>query len=592
MMMVIVMVVEGMEAGVTIEPSIAYFTMEVGLEPALATYAGGLGVLAGDVARASADLSLPFAVVTLVHRKGYFKQRLESDGVQHEEPAPWPVEKLITRLEPTVDVTIEGRQVKVAAWQYLVRGVSGGAVPVYFLDTDLLANAHEDRSLTNSLYGGDPRYRLKQEAVLGIAGVRMLRALGHTSLARFHMNEGHAALLALELLREEAQGRGKPVNDPSVLAAVRSKCVFTTHTPIAAGHDRFPFDLAFEVIEPAVIGPFRDAALRNVIAHDGELNMTYVGLQLSRYLNGVAKRHGEVSRQMFGDYPVASITNGVHAPTWVSPPFAKLFDRWIPGWREDAFSLRYAIAIDHDSIWHAHVEARQRLIEAVNTKMSSELSADAFTIGFGRRATAYKRPDLLFADVDRLRQMAQQHGPLQVIYAGKAHPHDDAGKELIQRVVRLLKSLHPHVRGVYMPDYDMRTCALMVAGADLWLNTPQPPLEASGTSGMKAALNGVPSLSTLDGWWLEGCIENVTGWSIGVDYGLQNKVNPQAPPAPDLDRNDAESLYHKLEHIILPMYHRERTKYLNVMRDAISLNGAFFNTHRMMLEYAMRAYLV
>lgn len=581
-----------MEAGVTIDPSIAYFSMEVGLERSLATYSGGLGVLAGDVARAAADLALPFVVVTLVHRKGYFRQRIDVDGTQHEEPAPWPIDKFVTRLEPTVKVIIEGREVEVAAWQYLVHGVTDGIVPVYFLDTDLPSNSLEDRTITNSLYGGDQRYRLMQESVLGIAGVRMLRALKHDHVARYHMNEGHAALLALELLREESQARSKPVNDPGVLATVRRRCVFTTHTPIAAGHDRFPFDLAFKIVEPAVIEPFREDAVRKMIASDHELNMTLVGLHLSRYVNGVAKRHGEVSRLMFGNYPVAAITNGVHASTWVAPPFVKLFDRWIPGWREDAFSLRYAISIDCDSIWDAHMDAKRTLVDVVNTKMSSDLNADTFTIGFGRRATAYKRPDLLFADVDRLRHIAQQHGSLQVIFAGKAHPRDFAGKEIIQRVVRMMTQMRPEIRGVYLPDYDMRTCGLMVAGVDIWLNTPQPPLEASGTSGMKAALNGVPSLSTLDGWWLEGCIENVTGWSIGVDRGVQEKFNPEAPATPELDRSDAQSLYDKLERVILPMYHHDRAKFAAVMRNAISLNGAFFNAHRMMHEYATRAYLV
>ena len=576
----------------TIEPRIAYFSMEVGLEPALATYAGGLGVLAGDVARAAADLALPFCVVTLIHRKGYFTQRLEGDGVQHEAPAPWPVERLLTRVEQTARVIIEGREVTIGAWQYLVRGVAGGTVPVYFLDTDLPVNTPEDRTITHSLYGGDGGYRLKQESVLGIGGVRMLRALGHEQIARYHMNEGHAALLALELLREESHSRHKPVNDPSVLAAVRNKCVFTTHTPIAAGHDRFAFDFALQVIEPAVIWPFHDEQVRRMIATDHELNMTYIALRLSRRVNGVAKRHGEVSRLMFGDYPVESITNGVHAPTWVSPPFAKLYDRWIPGWREDAFSFRHASAIDHQSIWQAHMEAKQSLLDAVNSMTGSGLSPEVFTIGFGRRATAYKRPDLLFADVERLRHIAQRHGNVQVIYAGKAHPRDFAGKEIIQRVVRLLKSIQPEVQGVYLADYDMRLCGLMVAGSDLWLNTPQPPLEASGTSGMKAALNGVPSLSTLDGWWLEGCIEGVTGWSVGVDVGLKGKIDPEAPPAPDLDRTDSVSLYEKLDHVILPMFHADRQKYIEVMRDAIALNGSFFNTQRMMLEYSMRAYLV
>jgi starch phosphorylase len=550
--------------------------MEIGVDPDIPTYAGGLGILAGDTIRAAADLQVPMVAVTLLHRQGYFYQRLDESGWQTEAPVHWVVEDFLTDTGARADVTIEGRIVKIRAWKYEAKS-DGFAVPVYFLDTDLPENAAADRALTGQLYGGDEHYRFCQEVVLGIGGVRMLRALGHRQLERFHMNEGHSSLLTLELMREEAARAGRSAVAPADADAVRMRCVFTTHTPVPAGHDQFPLPLV-----ERMIGTHESWCFHDAICHEGRLNMTYLALAMSHYVNGVAKKHGEVAQHMYAAYKVDSITNGVHPANWASPFLAELFDRHVPGWRTDNFSFRYALSIPDAEIWEAHVRAKQELIEYANRETNAGLDRDVLTIGLARRATAYKRLDLLFDDLDRLRRISREQGKLQIIAAGKAHPRDRDGKLLIQRLVQLSRTLGAELPVAYLPNYDMELARLITSGVDLWLNTPQRPLEASGTSGMKAALNGVPSLSVLDGWWIEGCLEGTTGWAIGTDGRI-------TPDAADRDR-DAASLYEKLESAVVPIFYHNRGRFIEIMRHAIALNGSFFNTQRMLQQYVVKAY--
>ncbi len=553
----------------------AYFSMEIALEPGMPTYSGGLGVLAGDTIRAAADLEVPMVAVTLLHRKGYFRQVLERDGWQSEEPAEWSVEEFLEEMPEQTTVEVEGRDVQLRAWRYEVRGQGGHVVPVYLIDSDLAENSDWDRTLTDYLYGGDSHYRLCQEVLLGIGGVRLLRALGGEKITRYHLNEGHAALLTLELLDESARAAGRETFTHEDVDTVRSQCVFTTHTPVPAGHDKFPLDDAMRVLQRSEIPGMQD-----VFCFEGQMNMTCLALNLSSYVNGVAKTHKEVSRMMFADYPIDSITNGVHVRTWTSEPFAELFDRHFPGWREDSFSLRYAFGIRYEEIFEAHTIAKDRLIEYVNREYGASMSKDVLTLGFARRATAYKRAELLLHDLERLKGIAGSAGAIQVVYAGKAHPQDTDGKEQIKRIFQARDALKDHVKIVYLADYDWQLGAMMTAGVDVWLNTPHPPKEASGTSGMKAAINGVPSLSILDGWWVEGCIEHKTGWAI--DPGPVDNDNRTA--------QDAEALYEKLEKVVIPLYYNDRDGFIEVMAHAIALNGSFFNTHRMVLEYVSKAY--
>ncbi len=561
--------------------AIAYFSMEIALADDIPTYSGGLGVLAGDTVRSAADGGVPMIAVSLVHRQGCCRQHLDARGGQTESPMPWQPEALLAEEAARVTLDLEGRTVAVRAWRHEVAGQAGDTVPVLLLDTDLPENAEPDRRITDHLYGGDDRYRLRQEAVLGIGGVRMLRALGHATLRRFHMNEGHAALLVLELGFEEMRRRGLAIVTREVAQAVKPLCVFTTHTPVRAGHDQFPLRLVREVIT-TYGNAFDERAIEFCL--DGVLNMTYLALDNSRFVNGVAKRHGEVSRHMFGQYKIDSITNGVHAGFWTAPSIQTVFDRHITGWRQDNASLRYALGIPNHELRAAHERAKDELVALIEARTGATFFRHVFTIGFARRATAYKRGDLLFHDVSRLLALNRSAGPVQVVYAGKAHPRDEGGKELIRRIFGHIEALRGQIQVVYLADYDMALARKMVAGVDLWLNTPLPPLEASGTSGMKAAINGVPQLSMLDGWWAEGCIEGVTGWAIGDDGATP--ANGYA----DDRAADAESLYNQLETVILPRYYRDPERYVDVMKNAIALNGSFFNTERMVDQYVRKAY--
>ena len=556
-------------------PVVAYFSMEIALDPNMPTYSGGLGMLAGDTLRSVADLAVPLVAVTLVYRRGYFRQHLDANGQQTEQPQPWDPDHTLEAVDARAKIEIEGRIVSVRAWKYTVQGVTGGTVPVYLLDTDLPENTPADRELTNSLYGGDSHYRLCQEIVLGLGGLQILQLVGH-NIQRYHMNEGHAALLALGLLERRLSqsfaGRVKQLDVDSV----RSLCIFTTHTPVPAGHDEFTRELV-----EFVLGTERTALLDEAKVWKGDvLNMTYLALQFSGYVNGVAMRHGEVSRDMFPAYVISAITNGVHALTWAAPSFKELFDRYIPAWRTDNNYLRYAISIPLDDIREAHVRAKKRLLGEIKERMGVDLDPDVFTIGFARRASTYKRAALLFQDPERLRRIATEVGPIQLVYGGKAHPRDEGGKKLIRDVFGGASSVRDVIRTVYVENYDMRWGALITAGVDVWLNNPMRPQEASGTSGMKSALNGVPSFSVRDGWWIEGHIEGVTGWSVG---------NAEEEEDPDSEVN---SLYGKLASDIVPMYYKQPERYTNVMRMSIALNASFFNTQRMVQQYVSNAYML
>lgn len=549
---------------------IAYFSMEIGIDSSIPTYSGGLGILAGDFIKSCADLKVPLVAVTLLYEKGYFIQKLNAQGIQQELPVQWNRKDFLKPLSNKVSIKIENRDTFISAWQYDVVGVSGYSIPIIFLDTDLEENSEYDKGLNDFLYGGNQWYRLLQELVLGIGGVRMLHSLGYSGIKKYHMNEGHASFLTLELLNEMKRNKDSKLD----FEAVRELCVFTTHTPVPAGHDQFPYDL----VNNALRG-FLPSGVLKMLCGEEQLNMTFLALNLSKYINGVAKKHGEVSRSMFPEYSIESITNGVHSFTWVCDSFKILYDKYIPDWKNDSFSLRYALSIPGDKIWKAHQEAKNGFIDYVNEKTGSEMDYKTLTIGFARRAASYKRADLIFSDFDRLIKIANDAGKIQFIFSGKAHPQDGMGKDLIKRIITASKRLEGKIKVVYLENYDMELAKLLVSGVDLWLNTPRKPQEASGTSGMKAAHNGVPSLSILDGWWIEGCIEDITGWSIGTPQNTQSN-----------DQQDASSLYDKLEFAIIPTFYNGREYWINMMRHSIAINASFFNTHRMVQQYVLNAY--
>ena len=550
---------------------VAYFSMEIAINPSMPTYSGGLGMLAGDTLRSAADLGVPLVAFTLAHRKGYFQQHLNGSGEQTEDVQPWNPQDFCKEEPARITVAIEDRIVTVRAWRYDLVGRYGHIVPIYLLDTDIDGNSGWDRGLTDHLYGGDTNYRLQQEIVLGMGGVRMANALG-LAVNVYHMNEGHAALLTLALLESQLGGGPLGSATESDIEQVRRKCVFTTHTPVPAGHDRFSGDQAGRVL-----GADRSARLEKLgCFRDGMLNMTLLALRFSRYANGVALQHGKVSRDMFPEFNIDSITNGVHAPTWISEPMQHMLDARIPSWRRDNLYLRNAIDLPIEEVLQAHTRAKEALITEVATRTGHGLNPRVLTLGFARRAATYKRANLLFIDPERLVKIAAAAGGLQILYAGKAHPQDFPGKALIHDVVETARKLsNDQLKIVYLENYAWDLGAMLTAGVDVWVNTPRRPYEASGTSGMKAALNGVPSLSILDGWWIEGCIEGVTGWAI------EDGAN---------DAEEAASLYNKLENAVVPLYKNSPERWVHLMRTTLAFNGSYFNTNRMVKQYTRNAY--
>ena len=553
---------------------IAYFSMEIALRPEMHTYSGGLGVLAGDTARSCADLELPVVFVTLASRSGYLKQEIDAEGRQIDRPDPWDLGAWTVPLGAMIAVPIEGREVWIRPWLQAFTCPLGHCVPVLLLDTHLEENEAEDRKIADRLYGGDDENRLTQEIVLGIGGVRLLEALGF-HIRTYHMNEGHAALLAVQLLRqfrrpEESVGPGESIYDP---ARVRERCVFTTHTPVEAAQDRFSYDLVGRLL-PGYI----EIAELKMFGGPDALNMTLLGLNLSGYINGVAVRHAETTHRIFPGYHVRAITNGVHAQYWTHAAFARLYQAEFAQWAHEPEVLSRADRLANEAVWSAHQEAKRDLIALVKARCGLELRAETPLIAFARRMTGYKRPDLLFTDIERLSALARQH-PFQLVFAGKAHPRDEQGKLLIEELHRHVRRLSSVIPMAFLPNYDMAMAATLVAGADIWLNTPLPPLEASGTSGMKAAFNGVLNLSVLDGWWIEACIEGVTGWAIGDDSEF------------GAGTSHADALYRKLAEVVLPLYYKDRARWLWMMKQSISKIGAYFNSQRMMRRYATEAYL-
>jgi len=554
--------------------AVAYFSMELAIRPEMHTYCGGLGLLAGDTARSSADLGIPMVFVTMMSRAGYFRQEIDPKGRQVERPDRWDPEGWCERLHQVVNVDIEGRSVTVQPWLSVVTGVDGFENPVVLLDTDLESNSKSDRAISDELYGGPPTYRLKQEIVLGIGGLRALRAMGF-HLRAYHMNEGHASLLTLELL----QGSATPPKDipagelPARIADVRSHCVFTTHSPVEAAHDRFDYDLVERILRPKL----GRSPLQELGGKD-RLDMTRLGMNLSNYVNGVSIRNAETTRQMFPGYTIHAVTNGVHPPTWTHPAFAELFDAKIPRWRQEPEMLVRAFELGDTDVWERHVVAKRELLDRLRATTGVEFDPGVLTMVFARRMVGWKRPLPLFEDPGRLADIAAHHR-LQVVFAGKAHPLDGAGKELIRRLNEFIHQLEGSVPCVFLPNYNMDLAKSLVAGADVWYQNPLPPMEASGTSGMKAALNGGLNVSTLDGWWDEGCIDGVNGWSIPHTGGS------------DADRKDAAAVYEKLETVVLPCYYEDTARWRSMMKQSIGHVGSYFSSHRMLRQYAVEAYL-
>jgi alpha-glucan phosphorylase-like protein len=548
--------------------TVAYFTMEIALGREIPTFAGGLGVLAADIMRSCSDLKVPAAFISICWQYGYLKQHIDLDGTQTYEDIRWDPSAYMQRLPEKVIVEIEGRPVTVGCWIFGCLSEEEVCVPVFFLDTNLPENRPEDRCITEHLYGGDGTMRLKQEIVLGIGGMRMLRALGYEDIGTYHMNEGHAAFLTLELLKERGY------RDENV----RPSCVFTTHTPIAAGHDMFDYDLAYRVVGEMLPWHIRQ------LAGEHKLSMTHLAMHLSRICFAVSRVHATVTHTLFPGESFDYVTNGIHAITWASPEIQQLFDSAVPGWRADpALLTSHCRDLPDDGLWAAHQAAKKRLIDHVNEHTLVPFDTSHLTIASARRVVSYKRPELLYTNLERLKEVCC--GRVQIIHAGNAHPADSFGQDVIRRMIERSQKLKDCVKIVYLENYNPDLAKLLVAGADIWLNTPMRLHEASGTSGMKAALNGTINLSALDGWWIEGFEKDPqAGWRMGP---LASALNPD-----DTRTMDAEDLYTQLQYSVIPeYYYKDRVRWLRRMKRSIGLAG-HFNTHRVVKEYLLKAWRI
>jgi starch phosphorylase len=602
----------------------AYFSAEFGLVDCLPIYSGGLGVLAGDHLKSASDLGLPLVGVGLLYQQGYFAQYLNADGWQQERylindfhNMPLHLERNPDGTELRIAVDYPGRKVYARVWRVQV-----GTVPLYMLDTNIEPNKAYDHDITDQLYGGDIDMRIHQEIMLGIGGVQMLKALGYEVTA-YHMNEGHAAFSALERIRILIQEKG--LNYREAQQVVSSSNIFTTHTPVPAGIDLFAPDKMLHYLGyyADIFGLPKEQFLGLGRENTGDLSapfsMAVLALKMATFSNGVAQLHGVVSRQMFQglwqkvpveEVPIAAITNGVHARSCVSKSTQELYDRYLgPNWSSappDSQLWERMDAIPDEELWRNHercrldmvLYVREHLVKHLRDRGASAsdivqaqevLDPNVFTIGFARRFATYKRATLWMRDLERIKRilLANKHRKVQFVIAGKAHPKDIPGKELIRDINRFIREHHLEKQVVFVPNYDIHIARLMVAGCDIWLNTPRRPREASGTSGMKAAMNGLPNLSVLDGWWDEADYVR-TGWAIG--HG-ENYDDPNYQ-----DEIEANALYELLEKEVIPLFYDHRDgdglprPWVAKMKDAIRLNCPFFNTARMVREYAMRAY--
>ncbi len=603
------------------DKTIAYFSFEFGLHSSLPIYSGGLGILSGDHAKEASDLGLPFVGVGFMYPQGYFRQRIPSHGWQEAvyqqlDISQAPVLPVLNGdgHERRISVNLGGRRVSARIWHVQV-----GRNPLFLLDTDVDENEPWDRELSARLYSGDSETRIRQEIMLGIGGVRALRALG-INPSVWHMNEGHSAFLILECIRELVS-QGKSFEEAS--AIIKRRSIFTTHTPVPAGHDAFGFQMVEQYFNGFwdELGINRDHFL-SLGGHDEEwgtaFNMTVLALRLSGQSNGVSKLHGKISREMWqevwsdeptGDVPITSITNGVHVPTWIAGEVHHLFDKYIgPDWLEHhdnpAIWQRLAEVPDGE-LWEVHLLLKRKLMGYLRERVRRRwvigtndptqvltngtlLDPEALTIGFARRFATYKRASLIFRDLERLQRILLDiHRPVQIIFAGKAHPADEPGKSLIQHIYNLAKHNQLGGRIAFVEDYDMHMARYLTQGVDVWLNNPRRPREASGTSGMKAAINGIPNLSILDGWWVEG-YNGANGWAIGDEHQF-NTHEAQ-------DEHDANSIYQLLEEEIVPLYYgRDRDGiprgWVEIMRESIRSNAPMFGTRRMIKEYTTELYV-
>ena len=538
---------------------VGYFTAEIGLWSELHTYSGGLGVLAGDHVKSAADAEVPLVGVTLVYRKGYGRQHLDKDGVQTETYRDLDPAKHMQDTGMEISLPLDSGELWAKVWKAEISGVSGHVVPVYFLDTFHPKNSEKHLELGLTLYGGDDWVRIRQEYLLGVGGLRLLDKLG-LEVDGLHLNEGHCTFALLEML-----GKGWTREQ------LAKRVLFTTHTPVPAGHDRFEWGAVEEVLGDLMPSDAKQLVIDAGDPEEGRrISMSHLAVALSGPVNAVSNLNAWVASSMFADHHIAPITNGVHHITWTSPMMADLFDKQLPGWREDPTKLAHAGKIPTRDLTGARYVARKVLRELVQTSTGVRLDKNRLTIGFARRFATYKRANLVFSDLERLREIGA--GKIQFVFSGKAHPRDEGGKALIKSIFDSAKDLEEEIPVAFLEDYSMATGLAMTGGVDIWLNNPIRPMEASGTSGMKAAMNGVPNCSILDGWWPEGCEHGVNGWAIGEADDERDDVR------------DAKNVLDVIENEVLPAWNEGDEKWCEIMRASIATSARFTGA-RMISDY-------
>jgi starch phosphorylase len=540
--------------------------MEMGIENEIPTYSGGLGVLAGDAACSFADLGLPAIFVTLLYKNGYTSQKLDKSAGQLDFDAPWDYRKLLRPVGTSVEVELAGKVQRVGAWEFLIRGKRD--VPIIFLDTDVDGNDEATRRISDRLYSGDHWHRLMQEMVLGVGGYRTLQALGRP-ISIYHLNESHAALLIVELMKDHRE-----------IKEVKRRCVFTAHTPVPAGYDAFPLAMMREAFTH-----YDWVNWEAECTPDGKIDLSHLAVKYSSVTNAVSLKHLFVSKRVLNHTKIEHVTNGVYHKRWIHNELKKLYDKHIAGWEETPALLTRAMELPTDALEDAHLKAKSEMIEMVFRSTGTQFYKEHLTVGLAKRVAAYKRNDLIFTDLDRLTGIAEKRGAIQVVLAGKAHPRDDVAKAVLRNILERIEELRGRtdkVRVAYLENYDISTARHLVSGCDVWLNNPRRPLEACGTSGMKAAMNGVLNFSVYDGWWLEGGADEVNGWGIGR--------RPHWDDLTDGGDSDLEDLYQKLSESVLPTYYNEKERWWTMGKNSIATVGPVFNSYRMISEYEAKVY--
>ncbi|MCL4496681.1 MAG: alpha-glucan family phosphorylase [Deltaproteobacteria bacterium] len=555
---------------------IAYFVMECAVDSRIPTYSGGLGILAGDTLQSFADLEVPAVCITLLWKNGFTNQKLASDGTQLDSVQEWDVERYMQPTNIKIKMPLGDKDITITAYKYTIESTKGdNEIDAYFLTPDVPENDPETRKICDRLYIKGGLTRLKQEIILGIGGYEMLKAIKYKPFL-YHINESHSAFLIASLMKD--------MND---LNRVKSRVVFTTHTPIPAAFDKFAMkDVA------SMLGRYCDKQVlydiyQEKLEDNDELNLSWLAIKNAKNVVAVSRKHKFVSEQIFEGYRLKYVTNGIHHIKWASAHHKMLYTKYIKGWEEDPDLLRDVACIPDNEFAQAHILSKETLVEMVNSESDASFIPEDFTIAMAKRITHYKRNNLILSNPNKLIEIAERKGNIQIIFAGKAHPADPDGLAMIKSIhnaSQYIASKTKKIKIAFLENYNIHKANIILAGVDLWLNNPVRPLEASGTSGMKASLNGVPNFSVLDGWWLEACMEGINGWGIGP-----------RPAWTDLsysdDVQDLNDIYGKLEFNILDLYYKNFSDYLKIMKMAVSTIAPYFNTHRMVSEYVTDLYL-